>query len=342
MISIIVPVYNAQLYIDQCIESVLTQSFQDIELILIDDGSTDESLKKCRFWESDPRVILISTENHGVSSARNLGLQKASGKWIMFLDSDDYLLESCLEHLMAMVSPDIQAVIAAYDDDTPGHDKVLHQSVTADSVQKMVLDPINNRLLPAFYEIKPLSLTSCWAKLFLNDVIRANEIRFREELRLSEDTLFHLEYLSCIDNVLVSSLPVIYYRRNTSSVTKVFNTAHPANRFLFFDALKEREYQDAAVHIISLLFFEICKIERYLKGRERKLLENEIAGYLSKNMDILHNVGKLSLSAGKWQNLFYKAAAICFRHKIHWAGFVLLRVYAAVTQGEINKLTAKE
>ena len=93
MISIIVPVYNAEAYLDRCIESVVTQSFQDLELILVNDGSTDTSPEKCRAWAHDPRVVFLSTENKGVSAARNLGLQQARGTWILFLDSDDYLLE---------------------------------------------------------------------------------------------------------------------------------------------------------------------------------------------------------------------------------------------------------
>lgn len=342
MISIIVPVYNAQAYIDQCIKSVLTQSFRDIELILINDGSTDESLNKCRLWEDDPRVILLSTENRGVSAARNLGLQKASGKWIMFLDSDDCLLDNCLENLMTMVLPDTQEVIGAYIGDEPEQKKALHQMVSADAVRTMSLDPINHQLLPAFYEVKPLSLSACWAKLFLNEIIKENAIRFHEQLRLSEDTLFHLDYLACIENVVVSNLPVIYYRQNMVSVTKVFNAKHLVNRFRFFDILKEWKDRDAAVHILSLLFFEICKIERYTKGQERKLLEEEIIGYLSENGDILRSIGKRSLSRGKWQKIAYRLAAVCFRWKAYRAGFVLLRVYSAATQGEINKLTAKE
>ena len=342
MVSIIVPVYNAEAYIDPCISSVLNQSYHNLELILIDDGSTDASLRKCRMWEKDSRVTVLSTENRGVSAARNLGLQHAAGKWIMFLDSDDYLLDNCLEKLMAMVSPDTQEVIAAYTDGEPDNHEILQQSVRADSVCRMCLDSVNNQLLPAFYEIKPLSLSSCWAKLFLNAVIRENSIRFHEELRLSEDTLFHLDYLACIDTAVISNLPVIFYRRNDSSVTKAFHPKQLANRFRFFTILKERNHQDAAVHILSLLFFEICKIERYTGGCERKQLENEIADYLSKNTDILGSIGNLSLSRGKWQSPVYQAAAVCFRNRIGWAGFALLRIYAAATQGEINKLTAKK
>ena len=206
----------------------------------------------------------------------------------------------------------------------------------------MSLDSINNQLLPLFYEVKPLSLSSCWSKLYLSQVIRENGIRFHEELRLSEDTLFNLDYLACIEQVVVSNLPVTFYRTNAASVTKVFHAEHLDNRLRFFDILKEREYEDAPVHIAALLFFEICKIERFTKGRERKLLEKKIRNYLSENAQMLRRVRKLSLSAGRWQKYAYRAAAICFANRAYWIGFMLLRVYAAVTQGEINDLTANQ
>lgn len=334
-VSIIVPVYNARAFVQQCIESVLAQSFLDLELILIDDGSTDDSLMLCRSRESDPRVRIISTENRGVSAARNLGLQKASGRWIMFLDSDDCLTGGCLERLMAMIQPDTQQIVAAYSGD--GSAEVFAQSVSADALRTMTLDPINHRLLPEFYEVKPLSLSSCCAKLYRRDVIRNNGIAFREELRLSEDTLFNLDYLACIDHGTVTNLSVFDYRENTASVTRTFRPAHLSNRLRFFRILKERYGPDAAVHILSLLFCEISKIERAAGGQERKQLEQEIRRYLSENPDILHHVHNRSLSKGKWQKAVYQAAAVCFRHRAYGAGFVLFRTYAAASSGKTNK-----
>ena len=341
-ISIIVPVYNAQAYIDPCIQSVLSQSFQDIELILIDDGSTDDSLNKCRCWERDPRVTLISTENRGVSAARNLGLQHASGEWIMFLDSDDYLLEGCLDGLMAMVSPDTRLVIGAYADDGQAVSTALHQSVSADAVRTMTLDPINHRLLPEFYEVRPLSLPSCCGKLYRRDVIRENSLGFREELRLSEDTCFNLDYLSCIGHVCITNLPVVYYRQNTTSVTAAFNPKHLSNRLRFFDLLKEGNDPDAAVHILSLLFLEAFKIEQRAVGNVRKQLERELIGYLSENPDLLLCTKKRGLSTGRWQRAVYQAVAGCFRHRAYPLGFAALRAYAAATQVKHDRSTRNE
>ena len=322
------PVYNAQAYLDSCIHSVLNQPFQDLELILVDDGSTDDSLQICRRRASDPRVRVISTENRGVSSARNTGLQHASGKWILFLDSDDSLLDGALERLMAMATADTDLLIGTYTEDLPEPNRPLCERVSADSLRTMTLDPINHRLLPDFYEVKPMSLCACWGKLYRADVIRKNDIRFHEALRLSEDTLFNLDYLACIDHGILANVPVVHYRHNAGSVTKVFSEKHLTNRFRFFDLLLERAYPEAAVHILSLLFFEICKIEQSAPD-SRTGLQQQIVRYLSAHPAILHDIKHCALSAGTYQRLVYQAAAGCFRVRAYWAGFALLRAYTA-------------
>lgn len=338
-LSIIVPVFNAEPYLEQCIRSVLDQSWRDLELILVNDGSTDGSLQICHSWECDPRVRVLSTENRGVSHARNLGLQTATGEWIMFLDSDDYMLEGCLEKLMALRTPDAQQILADY---TGGESKAgapRHVAVSAGAVYKMSLDPVNNRLLPDFFEIKPMSLAACWARLYRGSVIREKGIRFHEGLRLSEDMLFNLDYLSCIEQVVITDLSVLYYRCSASSVTRVFRAGHLADRFRFFDILKEQKEPDAAVHVVSLLFYEICRIERYARGEERKQLERQISGYLKQNRDILRRTRRRALSAGRWQRWFYKAAAVFFGSGLDAAGFVCLRFYGDIAKGGIKNVT---
>ncbi len=104
MISVVVPVYNKQNSIKRCIESVLKQSYISWELLLIDDGSTDNSAKIIQPYLKDNRIHYYHKENGGVSSARNMGILKAKGEWIIFLDSDDYFLQNCLEILLNVVA----------------------------------------------------------------------------------------------------------------------------------------------------------------------------------------------------------------------------------------------
>lgn len=104
MISVIIPVYNVSNYLDECIDSIVNQSYRDIEIIMIDDGSTDNSGKKCDEWaEKDSRIIVIHKENGGLSSARNAGLDIARGEFIMFADSDDYYEAGAIELMHSII-----------------------------------------------------------------------------------------------------------------------------------------------------------------------------------------------------------------------------------------------
>ena len=105
-ISIIIPIYNTEMYLTRCIESVETQTFKEWELILIDDGSTDDSLQLCeKFAQKDNRIRVIHTENLGVSMARNLGINEANGKCITFIDADDWVDTAFLEILWNNLQP---------------------------------------------------------------------------------------------------------------------------------------------------------------------------------------------------------------------------------------------
>ncbi|MEG2700812.1 MAG: glycosyltransferase, partial [Hungatella sp.] len=104
LISIIVPVYQSEKYLNQCIESILKQTYGNLELMLVDDGSTDHSLAICReYADRDARVKVIHQENHGVSAARNAGLRQASGDYLMLIDGDDYIHPYMVAELLAAV-----------------------------------------------------------------------------------------------------------------------------------------------------------------------------------------------------------------------------------------------
>lgn len=101
LVSIIVPVYNVLPYLDKCIQSITGQTYRHFEIILVDDGSTDGSGEKCRIWaENDQRITALRTENRGVGNARNIGIERAIGKYFAFIDSDDWIHETFLETLV--------------------------------------------------------------------------------------------------------------------------------------------------------------------------------------------------------------------------------------------------
>ena len=218
-ISIIVPVYNSEKYLNKCINSILTQSFKDIELILVNDGSKDNSKDICeRFVKSDDRVILINKNNEGVSAARNTGIERVNGKYIMFCDSDDDVDETWCEEMYNIAIDNEGSLIASgyYIHSYRGNKyelytkKVHNEGLISIEEKKDIMKLYNEDLLNL-----PVN------KIFDTKIIKENNIRFNEKISLGEDLLFNLEYLKCISgNILIINKPLYnYIYRNSISLS---------------------------------------------------------------------------------------------------------------------------
>lgn len=200
-ISVIVPVYKVEQYIHRCIDSILSQSFTDFELILVDDGSPDNCGKICdEYAQKDNRVRVFHKTNGGVSSARNLGLDNAIGKWVTFIDSDDYIEQGFLSiPLDASEDLLIQNYKVLKNDGVIDH--VYEKKVILPSeIQHFIDDNIHKEIL-------------CvpWAKFFRNDIIVNHKICFLEGVKVGEDTLFVLDYLYYTKSLNILSLSNYVY-----------------------------------------------------------------------------------------------------------------------------------
>ena len=207
LVSIILPVYNAQNHLARCVGSICAQTYQNIEIVILNDGSKDQSLPVCEeFRQKDPRILLVDKANSGVSDTRNLGLKLASGKYVEFVDSDDYLDPDFTERLVAAAEEnEADFVIAPYKMVIPA----------GASKPEQVLDKIQDELgvmsvarppevreygfLPAgVYDKdtfalrlmdKPASYfySVLWNKLYRRDILTGNDIQFVSEMRWAED-----------------------------------------------------------------------------------------------------------------------------------------------------------
>lgn len=201
MISIIVPIYNAEQYLHRCVDSILAQSYTDFELLLIDDGSKDDSGAICDAYAAkDSRVCVFHKENGGVSSARNLGLDHAQGEYVTFCDADDYVTTDWLAAYSKAIAENIDLAIQGY------------YSVEGENTIEKSLQPNQGTGI----EVKRQLITSLfsqevyyylWVKLFRMSLIEAHHIRFDEQSILGEDTQFiskYMEYAAsfmCVDRV---------------------------------------------------------------------------------------------------------------------------------------------
>lgn len=206
MISIIVPVYNAEKYICRCVESILKQSYCDFELILVDDGSMDSSLELCTlFAQKDSRIRVIHQKNQGVSSARNCGISIARGDYIAFVDIDDYIHKDMLKKMLFQIQ-NTDAEIAVCD------------SVAVLSDDEMELETIHtledNRILEKNL-VHPSILVelagAVWRCLYSADLIRKNNIIFPLGLKISEDRIFNLYAMGYAERIVYLK-DVLYYR----------------------------------------------------------------------------------------------------------------------------------
>ncbi|WP_343290497.1 glycosyltransferase family 2 protein [Turicibacter bilis] len=226
-ISIIVPVYNAEKYLDQCIQSILNQTHTNIELILVNDGSKDLSEEICLSYEKlDDRVKFINQSNSGVSVARNSGIDYASGTYIGFVDSDDWIHPQMYEILYARTK-EHRADLAMCNYTRISNYGIRKDALEFDSYgfleKKKMYETIIYPMIGSSMENLSAApvMGSNWRCLYKADVIKNHSIKFKK-ITIAEDMLFHLTYMLKIQNVYVEKEVLYYYRYNNESATLSF------------------------------------------------------------------------------------------------------------------------
>ena len=224
LVSIIVPVYNSEKYIEKCIDSILNQTYKNLELILINDGSTDNSGHLCDvFANVDKRVKVKHMKNSGVSSARNKGMKIATGKFIQFVDSDDYIEPNMVEALTNETNNNSDMVLCGYKRISKDNNGKINQtnSKLYNKVyisRKMFLDEFG--VLFNYYYINYL-----WNKLYVADIIKKFDITFDNSMNWGEDLIFNLNYLSyCNKITIIDKYLYNYIDYNNDSITSTFNS----------------------------------------------------------------------------------------------------------------------
>ncbi len=215
-ISVVVPVYKVADVLPRCIDSILGQTFEDFELILVDDGSPDQSGAICDEYQArDPRIRVIHKKNGGVSTARNAGLDVATGRYVCFIDSDDWVEDRYLE-------------LFIYPDTAP--DCLVIQNIRQEYGERSYkkydfpdrVVPIDE--FPSFFaETQIVSLGYPFTKLFLREIIEAHAIRFRNDMAMTEDLLFFLEYMLHVNSIQFVSTAYYHYiyANNPSSLSQI-------------------------------------------------------------------------------------------------------------------------
>lgn len=218
LLSIIIPVYNAQKYLEKCLETVAAAKTDDLEVILVDDGSKDNSPSICDEWEKkDSRFHAHHIVNGGVSNARNYGMSQSSGDYIMFLDADDYIDKTKWTFILDKAVTDKSDFIAfayytLYDDG-----KIKDELFDFDGAEASDIKTANRMMYASS------RLNACWAKLFKRSIILEHELEFEKGVAIGEDAAFVTEYFSRCNSYHFYNEKMLYYRQHGASAMKHYD-----------------------------------------------------------------------------------------------------------------------
>ena len=220
-ISIIVPVYNAENYLHDCLNSIRSQTFTDFEVLLIDDGSDDHSLSILQdFHAMDTRFLVLHQVNRGASSARNVGLENAVGEFVCFVDADDKIAPTYLEDLYLAMGDQVDSTMG-------GFRRIdLLSNEEWEVVPQRKIETLEENLL-GFYSANHQDWQRYMVnRMFRRSIIQTNNLRFKEDIFYKEDGLFLVQYL-CASNGLVACVDKVlyyYYRNATGAMSKTWHT----------------------------------------------------------------------------------------------------------------------
>ena len=270
LVNIIVPVYNVEKYLDKCINSLINQTYEQIEIILVDDGSKDYSGRLCDEWsKKSNKIKVVHKKNEGLGMARNTGLDYAMGDYVMFIDSDDYLagnvVEKLLEKLLSekvdaaftgMIRFTDKGILSEVDrkyKDITFRENELCKTYMVEMAGTLPDEPIDSYLY-----------MSVCTGIYSMKVIRDYSIRFESERKMiSEDFIFNIDYFSKAKGVTFIAENGYYYRINEDSITRTYNPKRFEMEIIFFEEINRK--------FSKILYPEIyeLRVQRMFLGRVR-------------------------------------------------------------------------
>lgn len=304
-ISVIIPVYNAEKVVKKCLNSIINQYYKNIEIIIVNDGSNDNTLSIIKSLK-DKRIKVINKQNGGVSSARNVGINNSTGKYIVFVDADDYLPKNAISTLYDKLNKDIDFVIGNYYIPQYSRKGTTKQQIISKS--ERIQCKIFNKNYPDNVDDMGNPRT-VWGKLYKLDIIKNNGILFDEKVKLFEDGIFNLEYCKYIKKASLISDIVYYYNiEENSAVHKFYKDKYKQDVYKINLIVRKRFNSGIYSEPFKLFVFELYVdfLKNYIKTNEKngvfskdKIYHSYINKlnfkYLSKNLKIIYILYKLKM-----------------------------------------------
>ncbi|CUO14393.1 Hyaluronan synthase [Turicibacter sanguinis] len=266
--SFIVPIYNCEKYITKCVNSLVNQTYKNFEILLVDDGSNDNSYNICLELKNrykEVKIQLYKKENSGVSSTRNYGIDKSKGQYICFIDSDDYLDFNFLENIEKILEKkNYDLINFGFYSETFINGKISYDKIIANEKEYLSKEELKDDLV---YLWDKHMLYNIWNKVYKKEIIENNKLKFANQ-NFGEDMLFNINYLD-YTNLFYNSSEAFYHyiKERENSITKKFNE----NLF----EIRRKEY-----HYFNK-YFELNGIarEKYIEFSSRRFIER-VAGYI--------------------------------------------------------------
>lgn len=312
-VSIVIPVYNAINYIDKCIESLLSQTYSDIEILLVNDGSTDNTLSKLKKIEKDnkKKVKVFNKKNGGQSSARNYGIKYAKGYYITFVDQDDFVKTDFIEKMVAGIN-DNDILISGFNRYID-NDKLIQENI------------------PKVCEWSKFKYCATWGKLYKLDFLKKYSIIFGN-YKIGEDVIFLMDSLSKTNKVAVISYAGYNNYRNTSSISRTINK-NKETRNKIIDMLKiiEKDISKENFDLDLLMYFYLKTSVLHLFVQRHILSMKELYSEYKQYFNWLKRINKkynkklkFNFQNGEEKKINFFVNSFLLSHKIHLSYIYLL------------------
>ncbi len=306
-ISVIIPVYNAEKYLTKCLNSIVNQTYTNLEIILVNDGSKDSSLNICyEYKKKDDRIKVINNDNHGASYSRNCGISISTGEYIMFIDADDYIENNFIERLITCNEYEtydlfISCYTDFYDKNIFKEKKLIDENILTFDLKKDYLNIVKYLRTP-------------WGKIYKLNIIKENNIKFPEDYITAEDQIFNFRYLKYIKKYRFLNECLYFYRhenKNSLSSSKSYEAFISNIKKLKFEKVfldemnienKEKIMGDDAVELIGgYVFLSNESIFNYFNYKKRLKL---IKSILENKYDATNDKKNLILKFLKYNIIF--------------------------------------
>ena len=309
VVSVIIPVYNVEQYLDTCLQSIRNQSLGDIEIILVDDGSPDRCPEMCdNYARTDSRIRVVHKENAGLGYARNTGLDYACGQWVCFVDSDDCLalnaLKTCVDIAERAGVDQVRYLLKRCGEHIHGH-----AVETKGGNEYQVLDKFPEKAMPMLAETmavselatdRILANASACAGLYRRDAIIRSGVRFHSERELiSEDYVFNIEFAAKSGAIAYTSYPFYFYRDNHMSLSKMYKADRIERSVVFSRFLRTRlselGYPDAELIAVGNMIGNLRSHLRHIYASDFSQAEKRRLHSLAVNHPYISQIAEMGV-----------------------------------------------